>query len=189
MIINNKKRLFIALNLPTLVKNRLVEVINKLSMNYPGVKWCQSQGLHLTLHFLGEIDKPLEEKIKLNMQSFSGKFGQFSFNLGRINAFPNLIEPRVIFIECNQTNGKSIFKLQSLLAEKLVKLNLEIDHRPWQPHITLGRIKYHINNFKLSNEEIENLAGTTFSIGTMELMESELTTSGAIYKTAISYKL
>ncbi len=186
---NEKKRLFIALNLPDDVKALLDNLLIELAKKNNNIKWCDSESLHLTLHFLGYLDNNLTERIKLIMQSYSGKFGSFEFKLGKINAFPNLARPRVIFLECPQVNGKAVFKLQNLLGEKLSQINLEIDSRRWLPHLTLGRVKAASGKFIINRQDLDRLMPVSFVLNTFELMESELTRQGPIYRQVISYKL
>jgi len=183
----NKKRLFIALNLPQNIKDEITDLIKKLAKLNKGanIKWVSLKNMHLTLHFLGYVDKELEEQVKLAMQGFQGKFGQLQFELGKINAFPNLDRPRVIFLECKQINSRSIFKLQELLGKKLIQLGIRVDQRPWKPHLTLGRAKERCNfntgNYKIKTKE--------FSIDSFELMESMLKPTGAEYRKVISCML
>lgn len=181
------KRLFIAINLPDKIKEQIAGLLQNLAKNNKKkpIKWIRGNGLHITLHFLGYADGMLEEQVKLAMQSFSGKFGGFEFVLGGIGSFPNLTSPRVIFLECEQTNGKSVFKLQELLGKKLIQLGIAVGERLWKPHITLGRVKEKCD-FKIEDCAVEPL---NFSVSSFELMESRLTPQGAEYKKIISYKL
>jgi len=186
---SGKKRLFIALNIPPDIKMKLADLLNELNRHSQGIKWCRPEILHFTLHFLGNVDNVTEEQIKLIIQSYAGKFGGFEFKFRGINAFPSLAHPRVIYLACPQVNGRSLTKLQSLLGERLIKLNIEIDRRPWQSHLTLGRVKAGDGKFKSDHKELNKLAAETFLIDSFELMESKLTESGPIYKEVISYKL
>lgn len=181
------KRLFIALNLPEKIKKEIVEFSDKLAKNNKNkpIKWVMGDGLHITLHFLGYADGILEEQVKLAMQSLSGKFGEFEFALGKINAFPNLASSRVIFLECEQINGKSVFKLRELLGKKLIQLGIAVDERLWKPHITLGRVKERCD-FKTWDCAVEPL---NFSVSSLELMESRLAPQGAEYEKIVSYNL
>ncbi|MDH3360290.1 MAG: RNA 2',3'-cyclic phosphodiesterase, partial [Desulfobulbaceae bacterium] len=45
-------RLFVAIDLPDTIKERLAEI----SFGLPGAKWGQTEQLHLTLRFIGEVD-------------------------------------------------------------------------------------------------------------------------------------
>lgn len=181
------KRLFIAINLPDKIKEQIAGLLQNLAKNNKNkpIKWVMGDGLHITLHFLGYADGMLEEQVKLAMQSLSGKFGELKFILGKISAFPNLASPRVIFLECEQTNGKSVFKLQELLGKKLIQLGIVVDERLWKPHITLGRVKERCD-FKTWDCAVEPL---NFSVSSFELMESRQTPQGAEYKEVISCKL
>ncbi len=180
-----KKRLFIALNLPQNIKNEISVLINRLDRqnSRAPVKWVKPAGMHLTLHFLGYVSADLEEQIKLAMQCFQGKFGQLQLKLSKINAFPDLTYPRVIFLECRQIHGKSVFKLRELLGEKLIQLGIKVDKRPWKLHLTLGRVK------ERCNVKIEKctIAPSEFMMNTFELMESVLRPAGAEYRKVISY--
>jgi len=181
----SKKRLFIALNLPLDIRKGIIELINNLASTTRGVKWVNPNGLHITLHFLGYLNKAQEEQVKLVMQTFAGKFNEFQFQLGKINAFPGLARPRVIFLECPQINGNSVFKLQELLGKKLIQAHIAVDKRDWGPHITLGRIKYKAD-LKLIPT---NLKQATFSTTSFELIASTLKPQGAEYKEIFSCKL
>ncbi len=181
-----KKRLFIALNLPDKIKDELASLLKILKNNNPTVKWCQPEILHLTLHFLGYQEPKSENQIMAAMQNLSGKFSAMEFKLDKLGAFPNLFNPRVIFIACQQLNGDSVLNLQSQLAEKLAELGLAVDKRSWQAHLTLGRAKDYAK-FQLPVNL--SLPSGKFIIDSFELMESELYSAGAKYKIVKSFKL
>ncbi len=179
------KRLFISLNLPKDAKNKIAAaIINKLSDKNKGVKWVNPAGLHFTLHFLGDLNKIQTDEVKKIMGSLEKKFKKMEFNLNYIKAFPNSNRPRIIFLQGQQTNGDSVFKLQAELGKKLIKIGLKIDRRIWQPHITLGRVKFgQINiNFTKINE-------VKFNIDTYSLTESQLEPAGPRYTEVIGFKL
>ncbi|MFC1678533.1 RNA 2',3'-cyclic phosphodiesterase [Patescibacteria group bacterium] len=187
MATDNKKRLFIALNLPLIVKEHIKEVQDYLSSRTGGIGWVNPQSMHLTLHFLGNLTDLEERQVIQIMQEFKGKFEVFKFNIGRINAFPNSHNPRVIFLSCEQNNSNSVYTFQKILTKELAHIGIKTDTRPWRPHITLGRVKSKENaqlDFNLSIEK-----KTKFNINSVELMESKLKPDGAVYKEVISVKL
>ncbi|MFH0955842.1 MAG: RNA 2',3'-cyclic phosphodiesterase [Candidatus Falkowbacteria bacterium] len=183
---NSVKRLFIALNLSQEIKNSLNNLLNELRNPAGGVKWCGSKNLHLTLNFLGNQDKDGEQAIIAVMKNLAGKFGQIKFGFGDIDGFPNFKNSRVIFINCRQLNGDTVFKLQSQLAEKLNELGFEIDHRLWRAHLTLGRVKAGVKINLPANLAIPK---AEFVIKTFELMESKLAANTAEYIKVESFKL
>jgi len=199
MIGNDRKRLFIALNLSAKIKEKLTAFLEDLARYNRGVKWVNPEGLHLTLHFLGYLDERKTEEVKNMMQSLSGKFGGMNFSLKQLDAFPNLARPKIIFLEAKQGGDQSVFDLQELLGLELIKLKIDIDDRPWRSHITLGRVNpirsgWASNGARISNTNLKmpgdsEILPLDFEVSSFELMESELTPAGARYKEVASFKL
>lgn len=100
--------------------------------------------------------------------------------LGEISAFPNLSRPRVLFISCLDSPTIEILKkFQKELGKELEKLGLEVDKRPWTPHITLARLKMPVLlNLKYQTSNLKNLS---FKVKSIDLMKSELMPTGAKY--------
>ncbi|MDD5031879.1 MAG: RNA 2',3'-cyclic phosphodiesterase [Patescibacteria group bacterium] len=186
MIGNDRKRLFMALNLPRETKEKLRVYLEDLARQNRGIKWVNIDGLHLTLHFLGYLDERKMEEVKDMMRELSGKFGRMNFSLKRLDAFPNLVRPRIVFLEAKQAGDQSVFDLQELLGLELIKLKIDIDDRPWRSHLTLGRVKLPDASLKLPKSGILPL---DFFVSSFELMESELTPAGARYKEILSCRL
>ena len=76
--------------------------------------------IHFTLQFLGEIDEELCEKVKDVLRTIA--FSQFDLSLKGTGGFPNLKNPRVIWIGADKKG-----------AEKLIELAKEIEMKltPW----------------------------------------------------------
>jgi len=196
---NDRKRLFIALNLPSEIKEKLAVYLENLAGQNRGIRWVSPECLHLTLHFLGYLDEEKTEEVKSMMQGLSGKFGGMNFSLKRLDAFPNLARPRIIFLEAKQAGDQSVFDLQKLLGLELIKLGIDIDDRPLRSHITLGRVNpirsgWVSNGARISNTNLKmpgdsEILPLDFEVSSFELMESELTPAGARYKEVASFKL
>ncbi len=182
------KRLFLAINLPPKIKEQLNDSVLKLQKNNKNkpIKWVEKENLHLTLHFLGSVP---EEKIPVINQAIEPivrAFPSLKFSLSNlINAFPDLINPKVIFLEMKELNDGKTIELQKEIGEGLKKLGFEIDYRPFKLHLTLGRVKFktslQIPNFSFQISD--------FRIHSIDLMESQLTPTGPIYTCLKQYKL
>jgi len=183
----NKKRLFIALNLPADVKKKIEEIINDLATRNKGIRWVKAAGLHLNLHFLGNLNSLEENKVKLIMESLAGKYGEMVFRLERVDAFPNIIAPRVIYLASRQKNGDTVFKLQTDLGSQLNKAGFTTDKRPWKLHLTLGRVKKPAGSIKTKANY--PALPVNFKVASFELIKSDLKPDGAVYSQVISYKL
>ncbi|MFH0892275.1 MAG: RNA 2',3'-cyclic phosphodiesterase [Candidatus Falkowbacteria bacterium] len=164
------KRLFIALNLPAETKQGVKIFLDGIKEDITGVDWANPLTLHLTLHFLGDIGPEQAEKIKMEMQNLSGKFHPMEFALnGRLNAFPALNDPKILYLEIKQSNGNSALSLQKILGKNLSQW-VKIDKRPWRPHLTIGRVK-DPKALRLPDNIIYPKA--EFRIGEFSLMESK----------------
>ena len=184
----NNKRIFLAINLPRNLKDESAELLDKLYDQYgKGVKWVNPNILHFTLHFLGNVSETQIKQVQEAARKLSGKLGRIEFEIGKINAFPNLNNPRVIFLECRQVNGDSVYKPRKELGKKLSMIGLNIDKRPWEPHITIGRVKRRVPGLNRLFSKPINLK--KFIVDSFELMESKLKPDGPEYKIVESYKL
>lgn len=172
-------RLFIAINLPQNLKDKLSQLILELKKrnNSLPIKWVKPSALHLTLHFLGEIKTEEIVKIEEIINQVSQKIQQFTLKICQLGGFPNLKEPRVIYINCEEINSNKSLELQKNLGIELAKIGFRIDSRPWQRHITLGRVKSKCQPVlpRVTISEGE------FKVKSIELMENELLPQGPRY--------
>ncbi|MDD4996034.1 MAG: RNA 2',3'-cyclic phosphodiesterase [Patescibacteria group bacterium] len=169
-----KIRSFIAVNLPMEVKEILEKRIKEIKKEIKiGIKWVKKENLHLTLHFLGELENREIEKVKdiLRKMVISDKI---RLKIGQIGHFS-----RILFFKCREVEEHKIFDLQKNIGQELKKIGLKIDQRPWQMHLTFGRAKTSISiSDSFLNQKIEE---KEFFITSIDLMKSELKISGPIY--------
>ncbi len=168
------------MNIPGDVKSEMGDLLRSLAKGETAIHWVKPEILHITLHFLGNLGDEQIGRAKLAMQSLAGKFKGFRFGMKKISGFPSNKRPRVIFLECGQTNGNSVFKFQKLLGEKLAQNGISVDTRSWRPHITLGRVKTPGGepfDFSAPAPRIDS----AFDVVTYDLMESTLNRDGPEY--------
>lgn len=182
------KRVFIALNLPEQIKEELFDLVLKLqksNKNKP-IKWVEKENFHLTLHFLADIAEEKIEDINTALKNTISNFQSLNFSLSNsIDAFPDLYNPRVIYLKINELDQGKIFQLQKQIGDSLLNKGFEISLKPFRLHLTIGRVKAKCQ-IKIPGFELQ---GSDFSISSVELMESKLTGSGPIYSIINSYKL
>lgn len=173
---DHMKRLFVAINLPAGIKIALGKIQDKFKElnKYLDAKWVDSEIIHLTIHFFG--DTP-EEKIGLIsdiITKASRGVGTINFELGDLGCFPNSQEPKIIWLGLREVDNNNLQKLHKQLRNELIKNKFEVDYRPFQPHLTLGR-------FRLT-QTCQGLdipvPKTQFSVNNICLMESELKPDG-----------
>jgi 2'-5' RNA ligase len=180
------KRVFIAINLPQEIKDELGREIIKLKKenSRAHIKWVEPENLHLTLHFLGSLDDEKIKQVIEEAQKIVSKYSAFEMSLGIIGCFPDPKRPRVIFVEAIESRGV-VRQIHAELKSMLQKLGIETDTRPWQSHITLGRVKIPSACRGLDI----NISPSSFSIESVDLMESELLPQGPRYSIIKSFKL
>ena len=181
------KRVFIAINLPETVKEELGKLILQCKKinSKPIIRYVKTKGIHLTLHFLGYLNEEQINQVKTVLKNIAGQYRQTELITGQINAFPNLDQPRVIFLSSREKAENSLIDLQKNLGEELEKTGIDVDRRIWHPHLTLARI---VGPCQFKTEQIK-LPNLGIPIKSIELMESQFLPRGAEHRIIESYTL
>jgi 2'-5' RNA ligase len=189
-------RLFVAINLPREVQKALTEVQQTLKLKTPEmpIKWVDSENLHLTLEFLGEIEENRITVLKESLKQAVDSFSPISVFLEGIGAFPNLRNPRIVWVGLGGAVAQ-VKALQARIHQVLSEEGFVLDNKLFNPHLTLGRVKQPgyrsrpVEDNQL-NKHFEQLAGllkvlklkpVQFKVKQVELMQSILTKEGPIY--------
>lgn len=194
-------RVFIAIELDKECVNEIIR-IQKLILKktlFQG-KLTESENLHLTLKFLGEIsdDKVVEIKKRLSLI----KFNEFFAELGEVGVFsPDFV--KIIWVKLN---GKKIWELQKEIDEKLaISQTLALGGKAssdeklsdifpkeerFMSHVTIARVK-NVSDKKGFLEYLKSVKPKKirFLIKGFSLKKSELEFSGPKYEDLERYKL
>src|SRR5207302_241136 len=92
-------RTFIALDLSTTVRERLVSLQESLARPGAEVKWAQPKNLHVTLLFLGEVDEREVVKVCKAVEEETLKHPAFELAIEGVGCFPNMRRPHVVWVE------------------------------------------------------------------------------------------
>jgi 2'-5' RNA ligase len=175
-------RSFIALDIGKDVRANLDKLQARLKSCPAEVKWVRAGAIHCTLRFLGSISP---DKIGLAHQAMiEACSGQTSFlvEVRGLGMFPNPRRPRVIW--AGLEGGKEqLAGLFQALEKSLVARGFGPADRPFQPHLTLGRVKSPRGIdalLKIMEPEQGKLYGT-FQAERLTLFKSQLHPGGAIY--------
>ena len=133
-------RIFIAIEIPVLVKELVAGRQAKLREHTAGVTWTKPENLHLTLKFLGEIENERLPAIREAANASAQHVGPFSLTLGSVGVFPNARNPRVLWIGLSGDVDNAV-RLAARLDKELVARGFAGEKRPFQPHLTIGRFK------------------------------------------------
>ena len=177
-----KLRAFIAISLPEPVLQGIVTAQETLKRSGLKIRWVRKEGIHLTLKFLGDIDRDSVEKISEAMERATGSFSPFTLWAEGIGVFPNLRRPRVAWVGLSG-DIEILRALQRDLESQLSGLGFPKEKRPFKGHLTLGRVKGRLDGIKLQEalEDLGDFRTESFTAQSLVLFQSELRPDGAVY--------
>lgn len=177
-----KKRIFITIDLPDEIKRELLSY-EKRWRNLR-IKWTNFYKLHITVRFLGEVDKNGLEAILLAAKKTASEIKPFDMRLDRIVLGPDPVQARMfwvtVFIDAN------LMKLKRDMEQNLKLYGFEMEDREFKPHITLARARGNQLKGKQTNIVLKNMR---FKAESIEVMESQLGPNIEKYKLIESFEL
>ncbi len=99
-----------------------------------GFKWVQLHNLHVTLVFLGQVDKDVESLIKESVAGIAVPPFELTFD-----SLSYWSRPRILCLTCRQPAPEAVAMLAIALDTAAANCGLQTDTRPYTPHITLAR--------------------------------------------------
>ena len=174
-------RLFIAIRPPMPVRDLLIDAMD----DTPELGWVGDDNLHLTLRFIGEVERPLAN----DTADWLGRvtFPAFDLRISGVGRFDRRnggalwagVEPR-----------KPVAELAAKIDRACVAAGLEPERRAFHPHITLARYR---RDGRAEAEAFERghstLALQAFNVDRFILFESHLSRHGAHYEEVAAYPL
>ncbi len=164
----------------------LIDELKKMQCELQGtdadLKLVETENIHLTLKFLGEITPSTVNAVVEELKSVN--FAPFTLRLQGLGAFPNI--GRINVIWAGITKGKEQLKQ---IAERIETVTSQIGFRPdskgFSPHLTIARVRSGRNRDKLAivlkmfyNHDIGEMI-----VKSIRLKRSILTPTGPIYST------
>jgi RNA 2',3'-cyclic 3'-phosphodiesterase len=179
-------RLFVALDIPAEVRERLAALVARLRSTAPA-RWTRVEGLHVTLKFVGESPPEKAEQIRNALSAVHpGKIVEMSFR--GVGFFPNERRPRVFWAGIEANDALAV--LAAEVDERLVPLGIPAESRPFHPHLTLARFDTPDGASALLRA-LEPLGAVEFGgarCSEFYLYRSRLLPGGAQYERLASYR-
>jgi 2'-5' RNA ligase len=186
-------RTFFAIELPAHTSKQIETIINDLKKSiHHKIKWAATNSMHITLKFIGEFKLKHKDSLLRNLQSRIHGSGKIELSFSRIGGFPNLRNPRVVWLGLNYPDQLS------RLAQTIDSIASDHDYpkekRNFSPHLTLGRIRRNITTRE--REQIGQIIGNyrhakieSFNIDRLCFIRSTLSPKGPIYSTLFEISL
>lgn len=128
-------RVFIALELPQKVKDNLERSMRQFADFATGGNFVPKENLHLTLHFLGNV----QSSDLIYVQSAMDSVKDLSAPTLAVTQFAMQRTGDIVWAKIRQST--ELTEVHDRLGEKLEKDNFEVEHRAYRPHVTLIRKK------------------------------------------------
>jgi 2'-5' RNA ligase len=172
-------RLFVAIRPPADIRARLLAAMGGIA----GARWQDDSQLHLTLRFIGEVDRhrALDVHAALGAIHHPG----FEIALEGIHGFDRKSEPRALW--AGVAPHAPLKTLHDKIGQALARIGLEPERRAFLPHITLARLPRGAGAIGPFLAGAGGLSGPPFAVDAFALFESRLTAEGARYDRIESY--
>lgn len=183
-------RLFVAVDLAERARAAAGAIVAELAarlsterlLDRGSIAWVLPANLHVTLRFLGEVGK---EAASALVDAIGAPFEQerFAIELRGVGLFPAQGAPRVLWIGIE--DGRVMLEdLQREVEQRVARLGLPVEDRPFAAHLTLARFK-HLPSPRL-RDRLGALAGPAVAgkspVDHVTLYQSELSLRGPDYR-------
>ena len=175
-------RSFLAIELPMTILKKIGRVQEDLKSSHADVRWVSPENIHLTLKFFGNIDESRIEPIVKSIEGSIQTTSAFTLQVKSIGSFPYVKNPRVIWVGLVDEN-QVLLPFQKALETELEKIGVEPELRPFQAHLTLGRVKSSRGRGELITrmERYKEEEFGDFRVDRVILFRSDLKPTGPIY--------
>ncbi len=151
------------------------------------IQWVREDALHLTLKFLGDIAESQVDEIKRVIEPIMERACRLTIEFRRIGVFPDARAPRILWAgPPASAAAAALAQMGEAVDQAVGELGFPTERRPFQPHLTLARVKEggrSVGQALLRTAALDQAE----SIGSLEvtavhLMRSELLPVGARYE-------
>lgn len=174
-------RLFVAVRPPEAIRELLLDAMDES----PDFRWQSDEQLHLTLKFIGEVDRPVADDVadvlsRVRSTSFDLRVaGIGSFDQRNGGAMWAGVEPK-----------DPVAALAAKVDRACLSAGVALERRAFHPHITLARWSGRRGREVAEVlDRTRGLASDPFAVTAFSLFESQLSRHGAHYEEVATYPL
>jgi RNA 2',3'-cyclic 3'-phosphodiesterase len=172
-------RLFVAVDVPPDVLERLDATIEPQRSAVPNARWAPIANQHITLKFLGRVDVESFPEVRSACERVAATESSAEIRLTGMGAFPNPRRARVIWAGI-EDEAQILARVASGLDEALAPLGFAPEKRAFTPHLTLARLKSPADARAFL--ESVSFASDPWPVTELHLYRSHLSPKGARYE-------
>jgi 2'-5' RNA ligase len=177
-------RLFVALRPPAGIR----ALLSTAMAGVPYARWQGDDQLHLTVRYIGEVERPVAEDIAVALGQVRGRAARV--RVSGVGVFES--RSRIDTLWAGVAPPDALLALHRKVDQALVRIGLEPERRAFVPHVTLARLprtagvdgmidRWRADHAMLSSEE--------FVFDRLVLYESRLGGDGAVYDPVTDWPL
>jgi RNA 2',3'-cyclic 3'-phosphodiesterase len=174
-------RLFVAIRPPEAIRNQLLDLMEGVK----GARWQDEDQLHLTLRFIGEVDRHTAQDIVAALGAIHQP--RFELALSGLGTFDRRGQPVTLW--AGVAPHEPLKALHKKVDQAVLRAGVEPDRRAYMPHFTLARLSRSTGPIEGLMEQSGGLSSPPFPVEEFRLYESDLTPQGAIYSVVERYGL
>lgn len=173
-------RLFVAIRPPRAILDQLLDMMGGV----PNSRWQDQEQLHLTLRFVGEVDRHRAEDVAAALGAVHHP--PFEICLSGVGTFSKRGKGTLWAGVAPQDALKSLHKK---IDQACLRAGIAPDLRAYHPHVTIARIGRDTGPLEPFLERWAGLSSPAFPVDSIQLYESRLGSHGASYTVVARYPL
>lgn len=131
-------RAFLALEIPERLRQQLAAEQSRLRQILPPARWVRTEGIHLTLKFLGEAQRKVLDALAADLGPALAGSPPVEVRLAGSGFFPKASRPRVAWIGGTAEGAaEMVYEIERVAARH----GFERERRRWSLHLTLARFR------------------------------------------------
>lgn len=175
-------RLFVGIRPPVAIRDLLTATMSGAQ----GVRWQSDEQLHITLRYIGEVERPVAEDVAAMLGQM--RAARFDLAVQGVGLFDRgSRHPTALWAGVRPHDA--IADLHRKIDRTIVRAGLEPERRAYLPHITLARISGRSAVVLPWIAANARLRSETFAVTSFLLFESHLDREGARYEAVARYAL
>jgi len=181
-------RLFVAVELDETVRGAIGSVVRDLERRITGVglhgaRWVKLENLHLTLRFIGEVDRDRAELLQ-RVLAAPLPLPRFGVRFDQLGVFPARGAPRVLWVGV-AAGREALERVFDAIEERVRSAGLAPEQRPFAAHLTLARFRERVAPAR--SAALQSVLGVSLDlpvlpVTSLTLFESRLLPAGPRYE-------
>lgn len=180
---DSKTRLFVAVEVPTDVRDGIDLAVDPLRRARPELRWVEPSAYHLTMAFVGWCDDAGVRTVQAACAEAAGAVGPFRLGLtGAADTFGGSV------LWVGVAASEQLGVLAAAVRRALAARGTEVEARPFHAHVTIARAGRGTRVNRRLAQQYEGPA-SAWTVERLVLMRSRLRRGGAQYGVEAAWRL